>query len=113
MTGNITDLGMELGKMLYWNRRAAHGAVLVRHDRSRLKLAGGLIGMFVLGGVAGAVGFKYIGFVCVVPLAALLLALSVPPLIRDTPRSRALVRALGFPGWRAQAKPARDPAAGP
>jgi uncharacterized membrane protein YoaK (UPF0700 family) len=24
MTGNITDLGMELGKMLYWNRRSHH-----------------------------------------------------------------------------------------
>ena len=75
--------------------RKAHGAVPVRHDRSRLKLAGGLIGMFVLGGVAGAVGFKFIGFVCVVPLAALLLALSVPPLIRDAPRSMAMIRMLG------------------
>ncbi|WP_088956276.1 YoaK family protein [Variovorax sp. HW608] len=110
MTGNITDLGMELGKMLYWNRRVAHGAVLVRHDRSRLKLAGGLIGMFVLGGVAGAVGFKFLGFVCVVPLAALLLALSVPPLIRDAPRSVALIRTIGRLGW--WARPAGDGGAG-
>ncbi|MET3493182.1 YoaK family protein [Variovorax boronicumulans] len=93
MTGNITDLGMEIGKLLYWNRSAAAGAApapAVRHDRSRMHRAAGLIGMFVLGGVVGALGFKYVGFVCVVPLAALLLALSVPPFMRDLPRSGLL-----------------------
>jgi hypothetical protein len=46
--------------------------------------------MFVFGGTLGALGFKYVGFVCVVPLAALLLGLSVPPLMRDVPRLGAL-----------------------
>ncbi len=54
-----------------------------------MRRAGGLVGMFVLGGAVGALGFKYVGFVCVVPLAALLLALSIPPLLRDIPRRRA------------------------
>ena len=31
MTGNVTDLGIELGKMLYWNRRGTPVAALVRH----------------------------------------------------------------------------------
>jgi uncharacterized membrane protein YoaK (UPF0700 family) len=91
MTGNITDMGIEIGKMLYWNRRsksAPANALPVRHDRSRMRRAGGLVGMFVLGGAVGALGFKYVGFVCVVPLAALLLALSIPPLLRDIPRRR-------------------------
>ncbi|MDH6165719.1 uncharacterized membrane protein YoaK (UPF0700 family) [Variovorax boronicumulans] len=88
MTGNITDLGMEIGKLLYWNRKSALApASTVHHDRSRMRRAAGLIGMFVLGGVVGALGFKHVGFVCVVPLAALLLALSVPPFMRDLPRS--------------------------
>ncbi|MDQ0608138.1 uncharacterized membrane protein YoaK (UPF0700 family) [Variovorax sp. W1I1] len=91
MTGNITDLGMEIGKLLYWNGRNEPAAA-VHHDRSRMRRAGGLIGMFVLGGIVGALGFKYVGFVCVVPLAALLLALSIPPFMRDLPRSRALLR---------------------
>ncbi|MDP9896293.1 uncharacterized membrane protein YoaK (UPF0700 family) [Variovorax boronicumulans] len=91
MTGNITDLGMEIGKLLYWNGKNEQ-AVAVHHDRSRMRRAGGLIGMFVFGGVVGALGFKYVGFVCVVPLAALLLALSIPPFMRDLPRSRALLR---------------------
>ncbi|MDQ0074459.1 uncharacterized membrane protein YoaK (UPF0700 family) [Variovorax boronicumulans] len=91
MTGNITDLGMEIGKLLYWNGRNEPAAA-VHHDRSRMRRAGGLIGMFVLGGIVGALGFKYVGFVCVVPLAALLLALSIPPFMRDLPRSRTLLR---------------------
>jgi uncharacterized membrane protein YoaK (UPF0700 family) len=91
MTGNITDLGIEIGKLLYWNGSAAPTAA-VHHDRSRMRRAAGLIGMFVLGGVVGALGFKYVGFVCVVPLAALLLALSIPPFMRDLPRSRGLLR---------------------
>lgn len=89
MTGNITDMGIEIGKMLYWNRRARHAPLTVRHDRSRMRRSGGLVGMFVLGGTMGALGFKYVGFVCVVPLAALLLALSIPPLLHDIPRRSA------------------------
>lgn len=94
MTGNITDLGMEIGKLLYWNRKSASASgpslPAVRHDRARMRRAAGLIGMFVLGGIAGAIGFKHAGFVCVVPLAALLLVLSVPPFMRDLPRSGLL-----------------------
>ncbi|WP_097200472.1 YoaK family protein [Variovorax sp. YR752] len=88
MTGNITDMGIELGKMLYWNRRMPSTPLPVRHDRSRLRRCGGLVGMFVLGGTVGALGFKQVGFVCVVPLAALLLVLSIPPLLRDLPHWR-------------------------
>jgi len=88
MTGNITDLGMELGKMAYWNGASteADAATAVRHSPLRFLTALGLIGMFVLGALLGAYGFKHIGFVCVVPLAAALLALSIPPLWRDIAR---------------------------
>ncbi|MNT92661.1 hypothetical protein D3C86_2134200 [compost metagenome] len=51
--------------------------------------------MFVLGSIAGALGFKYIGFICVVPLAALLLALSVPPFVRDARHSTELLAFFG------------------
>ncbi|MFM9925811.1 YoaK family protein [Variovorax sp. H27-G14] len=86
MTGNITDMGIEIGKMLYWNGRDKATPLAVRHDPARMRRAVGLVGMFVLGGAMGALGFKYVGFICVVPLAALLLALSIPPLLRDIPR---------------------------
>ena len=93
MTGNITDLGIELGKMLYWNGKpATAGSPLVRHNAQRMRTVGALIAMFVLGGLAGAYGFKHVGFVCVIPLAAVLLVLSVPPLRRDLPRSKLLLQ---------------------
>lgn len=98
MTGNLTDLGIELGKLLYWNRRARPGETLagpVRHNGARLRLFAGLVGMFVTGGIVGAAGFTYVGFVCVVPLAALLLALSLPPFIEDVRRSAHLRQLLG------------------
>lgn len=96
MTGNITDLGSELGKMFYWKGRQqdvspALVPTNVRHDLLRMQTAAGLIGMFVIGGVVGALGFKYFGFICVMPLAALLLLLSVPRLRRDLPRSEVLL----------------------
>jgi len=53
----------------------------------------------VLGGIVGAFGFKYAGFVFVIPLAALLLGLSVPPLLRDIQRSRELLQLLATRRW--------------
>lgn len=92
MTGNITDLGIELGKLLYWNHWSMVGGNPVRHDPLKIKMVAGLLGAFLSGGVVGAVGFSTIGFVCVLPLAALLLVLSVPPLLRDLPRSAGWLR---------------------
>jgi len=89
MTGNFTDLGIEIGKALYWNRYRTE-ATRVRPNMDRVRLFGGLILAFVLGGVAGAAGFKYVGFVCVLPLAALLLWLSLPAYLDDLRHNRAL-----------------------
>jgi len=86
MTGVITDLGIELGKLFYWNRAGSPAESRVRANRFKLRLYSTLLGMFVLGGVVGAAGFKYIGFVWVVPLALLLLALCLPPLYGDLQR---------------------------
>jgi len=95
MTGNITDLGMELGKALFWGRNGNDSLPRIQPNWQRMRICAGLVGMFVLGGIAGALGFKFIGFICVVPLAALLLALSVPPFLRDLPRTSALHKFLG------------------
>lgn len=93
MTGVITDLGIELGKMLYWNRSSAAKSDLpgtpahyVRANPAKLRLYGTLLSMFLWGGVVGAAGFKYVGFVWVIPLALLLLALCLPPLLWDMRR---------------------------
>ena len=87
MTGVITDLGIELGKLLYWNRTQSPLASRVRANQIKLRLYGTLLGMFVLGGLVGALGFKYVGFIWVVPLAIGLLTLAVPPLFLDWRRS--------------------------
>ena len=92
MTGVVTDLGIELGKMLYWNRTGTLPEALVRANQARLRLFAGLLGMFLVGGIAGAAGFKHLGFVTVVPLALVLLALSLPPLWFDRARLRHPLR---------------------
>lgn len=87
MTGVITDMGIELGKLFYWNRTERPPESRVRANRIKLRLFATLLGMFVTGGLVGALGFKYIGFIWVVPLAVALLALSVPPLYSDWRRT--------------------------
>src|SRR5471032_1931612 len=64
VTGIVTDIGIELGKLVYWNRESpSPSAVKVVADRSRLLLLGSLLGMFLADGLAGAFGFKHIGFI--------------------------------------------------
>ena len=83
MTGVMTDLGIELGKLLYMNRQDSPLASRVRANRVKLRLFATLLSAFVVGGLVGATGFKYVGFIWVVPLALLLLGLSLPPLVAD------------------------------
>ena len=83
MTGIVTDIGIELGKAFYWNRSAGPAQPRVHANRGKLRLLSTLLGSFVAGGVVGAAGFKYVGFIWVVPQALLLLALCLPPLYSD------------------------------
>lgn len=77
MTGLVTDIGIELGKLCYWNRRyLEQPGTFVRADRTRLALLGSLLGCFLAGGVAGALGFARFGFPACLPLALLLLLLA-------------------------------------
>ena len=92
MTGVVTDMGIELGKALYWNRRGSPPEQQVRANRARLLMHAGLAGMFLAGGLAGAAGFKHVGFVCVAPLALVLLLLALPPLWSDRLRLRLALR---------------------
>jgi uncharacterized membrane protein YoaK (UPF0700 family) len=82
VTGLVTDLGIELGKLLYWNRD--HGADgRVTADRRRLTLLASLLAMFLAGGLAGAFGFQWLGFSATLPLACALLLLAAVPLLDD------------------------------
>lgn len=82
MTGVVTDLGIELGRMVYWNR-SRRGGDPVRADRDRLTLLCAILGLFLAGGITGAAAFKAIGYAAVLPVVALLVAISAPPLLTD------------------------------
>ncbi len=81
VTGLVTDIGIELGKLVYINH--GEGAAPVRANRQRLRIHTLLVSCFFVGGVAGALGFKYVGFVSTVPLAFLLWLLVLRPFLRD------------------------------
>ncbi|VWB20297.1 YoaK family protein [Burkholderia metallica] len=84
MTGIVTDLGIELGKLFYWNRSAsgvdAHAVIA---NRAKLRIHATMLGAFFIGGLAGAIGFKRAGYVSTVPLAAMLVMLAIVPVIDD------------------------------
>ena len=86
MTGIVTDLGIELGKLVYWNRDSTQPPV--RADRERLGVLGGLLGCFLAGGISGAYGFKAVGYGFTVPLAVLLTVLALVPAWDDLRRAR-------------------------
>jgi uncharacterized membrane protein YoaK (UPF0700 family) len=82
VTGIVTDIGIELGKLFYWNR-SRHIPEIVTADRSKLRLLSSLLGSFFAGGVTGAAGFSHSGFLFALPAAVLLLAIATPPLVQD------------------------------
>jgi len=81
----VTDFGIELGKLLYINRKktSAQGQPYVRADRKRLRLQGLLIACFFCGGLVGALGFKGWGYITTLPLALLLWAVALRPVLDD------------------------------
>lgn len=81
VTGLVTDIGIELGKLAYINRFPGDARVVA--DRQKLRVLGLLIGMFFLGGLVGALGFKHIGYSMTIGLAAILLPISLQPFIDD------------------------------
>ncbi len=81
VTGMVTDIGIELGKMLYFNLSVDKPDVVA--NWAKVRLLASLVGAFFLGGVVGAFGFKYAGFGFTVPLAAVLLILAAVPVIDD------------------------------
>jgi uncharacterized membrane protein YoaK (UPF0700 family) len=90
MTGIVTDIGIELGKLLYWNADRSLPRVSANH--SRLRVLAGLLFCFFAGGVVGAVGFKHMGFISTVPLAAALCLVAIVPAVDDVVRVAARLR---------------------
>jgi len=86
VTGMVTDIGIELGKALYWNS-GRHPDMHVRADLTKLRTLSTLVALFFIGGAVGALGFRHIGFVFTLPLAALLVFVALVPVVDDVRRA--------------------------
>lgn len=83
VTGLVTDIGIELGKLFYWNRQGdGPREVYVAANRTKLRVHLSLVASFFVGGVLGAFGFKYVGFSATIPLAIGLVIMSSAPVFK-------------------------------
>lgn len=84
MTGIVTDIGIELGRLLYWNRdHSSMPQKRVVADREKLKIHLIIFSLFLIGGIVGAISFKSFGYITTAPLAGFLILISLPPLAKD------------------------------
>lgn len=83
LTGVLTDLGIEVGRLIYWNRTEVGQDLHVRADRDKLAIHASLVATFFLGAIVGAIAFKHVGFSATVPLAIALALVAAPPLLKD------------------------------
>lgn len=88
LTGMVTDIGIALGRAAYRSPKAV--AEPLTDEFAKLRLLTSLIFLFFLGGVIGALGFKHVGFLFTLPLAAILLLLAAVPVLDDMRRTRDL-----------------------
>ncbi|MDO4878127.1 MAG: YoaK family protein [Neisseria sp.] len=72
MTGTVTDLGIELSKVLYYRRSDNPRLPAVNIDKPKMKLLAGLLLAFLAGGLVGVWGYHYLGYHFTLPVAALL-----------------------------------------
>ncbi len=86
VTGLLTDLGIEIGKLLYVNGPAYSQKVIA--NRAKLRVHALLVGSFLGGALVGAFGFKAYGYAATLPLALLLLALAAGPVLDDLRNGR-------------------------
>lgn len=87
MTGTVTDIGIELSRLLYRNTPGTTQrtkALPILANRAKLRLLLLLAASFFVGGVVGAVGFHRLGYKITVPLAFFLLLLALRPLALQT-----------------------------
>ncbi len=84
MTGIATDLGIELGKYFYWNgNESPLDKRYVRANRDRLAIHAMILALFLVGGIAGALAFKSVGYAATIPIALLLIVLALPSTLAD------------------------------
>ncbi|QWD62808.1 YoaK family protein [Polynucleobacter sp. MWH-UH25E] len=94
MTGVVTDIGIELGKLFYWNRsEEANKKGHVRANKQKLKAHALILSMFLIGGIVGALSFKRVGYGSVIPLSLVLIIIASLQIYRDI---RVLIKGPAF-----------------
>ncbi|CAB3842981.1 Transmembrane protein [Achromobacter mucicolens] len=85
VTGMVTDIGIELGKLFYWNVAKGDPQTMPRvlADRGKLIVLSLMVTLFFVGGVTGAYSFYNFGFGSTWPLALLLMLLAAVPILDD------------------------------
>lgn len=81
ITGMSTDIGIEFGRIIYSIINKDLSQITINKEKIFLHLS--IVLLFLLGGITGACGFKYIGYAFVIPLAAYLFTLALIPINRD------------------------------
>lgn len=81
VTGMVTDIGIEVGRALYWNRNQTLERVRVRPERLAVLVL--LVLAFFIGGLIAASTFYRFRFAILIPLAVFLGALTISPLYID------------------------------
>ena len=84
LTGMVTDVGIALGRIAFV--RVSGTGTSINSEVVALRLLTSLVGLFFLGGVIGALGFRHIGFFFTLPLAAGLLLMAAFPVLADIQR---------------------------
>jgi uncharacterized membrane protein YoaK (UPF0700 family) len=79
VTGIVTDLGIECGRFLF--ERTTHTEA--RFHLKKVILLGRLLAGFLLGGITGALVFKWAGFITVLPFSLLLALIAIGPVWED------------------------------
>ncbi|MGH8493044.1 MAG: YoaK family protein [Moraxellaceae bacterium] len=88
ITGLVTDIGIEIGRWLFWRAQSSPAAVMA-DNRERLRLHSSLVLLFFAGALVGALGFKHLGFAASIALAVWLMLLSLLPLLDDVAAGRS------------------------
>lgn len=87
VTGMVTDIGIELGKLLYRSRTP--GLLPVLPDLPKLRMLTELVGLFFVGGVLGSASYVAFGFATLLAPALLLILVAVPPVLIDRSSRRS------------------------
>lgn len=84
MTGVVTDIGIELGKLLYWNRSVEDNKNgQVRANREKLMAHITILIMFLVGAIVGAISFREIGYRSVIPMSMMLMIIASVQIYKD------------------------------